>query len=332
MSLTRSGTISSLFIFLVISQVIILASIGYSIFNKQKVLGTSINPISPEDVIINPHKNLQNFYEPKPGTKFNFRNANFEADFGIGTINSDSLNERFDYETAKDDRTFRIMTLGDSYTFGYFVNTPGNYPEQLEDALNKSLKCNNISKFEVINLGVGGYDIEYSLHRFDLRGKKYNPDLLLWLLKDDDFEEITDYISFVGNKTYEKISSEKKLGSYRSKGIYINPGWYEAKNNLTSKLGIDGIVKYQTTKLQEINNLYNNKLVFLAFDYTKKEYKKILQELSRKRNNTFFYGDLPSLKKPEEAFPDLHPNVKGYTIITDHIYNYLISSDIIKCL
>jgi len=67
------------------------------------------------------------------------------------SYNKDSLNERYNYSEEKGTGVFRVITLGDSFTFGLHVNTEENYPEQLEVILNNRLKCKNISKFEVIN-------------------------------------------------------------------------------------------------------------------------------------------------------------------------------------
>jgi hypothetical protein len=53
------------------------------------------------------------------------------------TFNQDGLNERYDYNTTKPDGIFRIITLGDSFTFGHFVDTKDNWTERLEDLLNE---------------------------------------------------------------------------------------------------------------------------------------------------------------------------------------------------
>jgi len=95
------------------------------------------------------------------------------------TINSDTLNDGSEYQIQKPKDTYRIMTLGDSFTFGFYVNTYDSYPETLERLLNEQ-PCNN--KFEVLNLGLPGYDIRQSLERFKRRGSKYNPDLVIWFL------------------------------------------------------------------------------------------------------------------------------------------------------
>ena len=93
-----------------------------------------------------------------------------------------------------------------------FVNTKDNWSKKLEDILNKNLsKCNKINKFEVINLGEYGYDIQYSVERYKIRRQKYKPHLILWFLKNDDFEEINEIMR--ENEEKYKVKIEKN-GEY----------------------------------------------------------------------------------------------------------------------
>lgn len=317
-------------LFTCIIQLIIISFQIYNI-DKRKVIGITVSPIRSEDIIINPNQNLAHFYEPKPNSLTEFESVSFKDNFGKATINSDALNERFDYQIKKDSDTFRIITLGDSYTFGWYVNTAENYPEQLEDKLNSSLKCANIKKFEVINLGVGGYDIEYAVHRFEIRGKKYDPDLVLWLLKNDDFEQIIDYVKFQGDQNYIKISEQKKLDYYKSLGIKGDPGWYDAEQELLNKVGLSTIVKYQKGKLYSISDYFNKKLVVFSPLERSLNYQNLLLKFSQERPQTFFYNSIPWVNPPEEAFPDGHPTVEGYTKIADNLFNFLVANKIIPC-
>jgi lysophospholipase L1-like esterase len=109
------------------------------------------------------------------------------------TINKDTLNERYDYSVKKQPGVFRIMTIGDSFTYGLYTNTDRNWTELLEDKLNADLRCQKSRKVEVINLAVNGYDITYTVERFLKRGIKYNPDLVIWPIRS--FKKLNEEIN-----------------------------------------------------------------------------------------------------------------------------------------
>src|SRR3989344_857994 len=104
-------------------------------------------------------ENLKYFFESIPNN-IQIHTAEWLGYKVQNRINSDGLNDNIEYKIEKDDSTYRIITIGDSFTFGLYVQTKDNYPEQLEVMLNSKLKCNSVKKFEVINLGENIYDIE----------------------------------------------------------------------------------------------------------------------------------------------------------------------------
>ena len=122
--------------------------------NQKNNLKTKINvsPINKNTVQTLPTKELKYFFDLKPNAV-----ATFSADFLPQKIttkyNNDRLNDTQNYSIDKDSHTFRIITLGDSYTYGLYINTKDNWTEILERKLNKNRLCKNINKFEVINLG-----------------------------------------------------------------------------------------------------------------------------------------------------------------------------------
>jgi len=69
----------------------------------------------------------------------------------------------------------RIFFVGDSFVFGLGVNQDKTIPILLEKKLNETLSG---QKFEVINLGVPGYNIALENKYFD-RFKKFEPDVVL---------------------------------------------------------------------------------------------------------------------------------------------------------
>ncbi|HRN70508.1 MAG TPA: SGNH/GDSL hydrolase family protein, partial [Candidatus Woesebacteria bacterium] len=194
---------------------------------------TIINPIEKGLVTSNQDSKLAYYYEPNPNS---VEAVNEWGPYkGKYTINKDSLNERFEYAIDKPKNTFRIITLGDSYTYGLYVDTKDNWTEQLEDILNSKIQCRAIETIEVINLGVHGYDIQYANERFELRGKKYNPDLVLWLIKSDDLIQLNEVM-------YEK------LASYAPSDGYSN--WNRAMTETTQEIGETNIIQLQQKYIQ----------------------------------------------------------------------------------
>ncbi len=288
------------------------------------------------DLIFSEDGDLKYFYEFKPNRNINNKPSWLPDDYKYEiTINAEGLNERYEYSVEKAQNTFRILTLGDSFTYGLYVNTKDNYPEKLEDLLNSRLQCKNIKKFEVINLGVGGYDIEYAITRFKKRGLKYNPDVILWLLKNDDFRHILDQ-DLEKSKIYRKqMEQNGQLEEYQNRDNFYP---YNAKtaSDLEEQYGEDKILQYQYSAMESLRRMYKNILVILgtpsgspqAFN---EHQKKLVEKFVGEHTNVYFYGQLPKLIKPDTAFPDWHPNEAGYRLFANEIFDYLTSTNLIPC-
>jgi len=98
-------------------------------------------------------------------------------------LNQRMIREEFDVEIKtnehgfRDDETpekdgFRILMLGDSYTFGYGAERGGLFTDLLEDHL----------QTEIINAGVGGFEIIHQLKWFAAEGKDLKADLVVYAL------------------------------------------------------------------------------------------------------------------------------------------------------
>lgn len=94
------------------------------------------------------------------------------------TINSDGIRDR-EFPLQKPTGTFRIVVIGDSVSFGYLLTQDATYPKQLESLLNRHAKSDGI-EFEVINLGVIGYNITQTVENARTRGLRYDPDLIIY--------------------------------------------------------------------------------------------------------------------------------------------------------
>lgn len=73
--------------------------------------------------------------------------------------------------------TFRILNLGDSVAMGWGVHEENTYGQQLEALLNA--QGTGDLRYEVINAGVPGWNLENALAYLEAEGLKYEPDIIL---------------------------------------------------------------------------------------------------------------------------------------------------------
>jgi lysophospholipase L1-like esterase len=81
-----------------------------------------------------------------------------------------------EFPNAKSAGTFRIVCLGDSWTFGANVGTEQTYPRQLQRLLEQQFPG---ARFEVLNLGVLGYSSFQGLELWKRRAEALEPDLVV---------------------------------------------------------------------------------------------------------------------------------------------------------
>lgn len=98
-------------------------------------------------------------------------------------ISKNGLRDRV-YPKKKPAGVTRVLTIGDSITFGYGVAREDSYPEKLEKLLNER----EPGKWEVINFGTPGTNIKEYVSMFIKRGIEYDPDLVVlgYCLNDID--------------------------------------------------------------------------------------------------------------------------------------------------
>jgi lysophospholipase L1-like esterase len=104
-------------------------------------------------------------YEPRPG-------AEDEGEL----VSSAGLRDR-EHERAKPEGVLRIVVAGDSVTWGAGVRRDEAYPERLEALLNQ---CAGRPAFEVLNLGVPGYNVSQAVERARVLGLSFDPDLVIY--------------------------------------------------------------------------------------------------------------------------------------------------------
>jgi hypothetical protein len=81
-----------------------------------------------------------------------------------------------EYELNKPEDIFRIIVLGDSFTFGHGVSDDETYPNQLEILLNQPTQS---VKYEVLNFAVDDYNAQQEFALLRTKGFAYNPDMIV---------------------------------------------------------------------------------------------------------------------------------------------------------
>lgn len=122
-------------------------------------------------------------WEPEP----NFRGVFFDWVTGKAgkknpywsrniSINSMGYRDDEEINIEKPEGTYRIITLGDSCTFGWGVNAKDTYSNLLEKRLNESFS--NKKAFQVINAGVPGYTSHQGVLLIKHKLIQLKPDLI----------------------------------------------------------------------------------------------------------------------------------------------------------
>lgn len=197
--------------------------------------------------------------------------------------------------------------------------------------LNDSSLCKTNQKLEVINLGVEGYDIEYSVHRFKVRGKKYNPDLILWLLRNGDFTVINELIKPKMDQYMKDMNSNQALLTQLQREGNFYPWSTKAAQDIKTELGEEGVLAYNKKALWRMNDYYKGRLVFITISGKSSltdPHFSMLRSFSQARGNTYIYD---GLSDNYDHFTDRHPTGKGYAQIAVEIFDYLRQNRLVPC-
>lgn len=267
------------------------------------------------------------FFEPEAGNIINDHPAWLGHNVSY-SINADSFNERNDYPISKPAGGLRIMVLGDSFTYGLFVNTYENYTELLEDYL--AGKCPDGRQYEVINLGVPAYDVGYSTERFRLRGQKYNPDLVVWFMNPFTFEMDADRRQALEDEYLRKIPEADRWKVLNGKAEYY-PGmlaWQQFRKEINTEQQIEKQAQY----FREFLASYHGDLLIVAnqWDLWHPVAADILQKELIDRGNAWIYKMDP-LVQGVTLLPDGHPNAEGHKRISENIATYIIENHLLMC-
>ena len=271
--------------------------------------------------------NFQHFYEMKPNSTV-LGTALWLPERVEYTINQDGIHSTKDFEIPANSNTFRIMVLGDSFAFGQFVNTNENFSSRLSQMLDTS-DCRKEKNFEVINLGVQGYDIGYTVEHFRRMGIKYQPDLVIWLVNthnivplDKRSDRFTSLVAALPEEQRQRLKN----------GDDYMPLFVQAADEVIRSMGKDVIIQHLQAHMRVFNQVYKGPLVVLINDTMNDAgYIQYVQHALEQRPSTYIADSFPNLARIRGEHKDKHPNSVGHIAIATHIYKVLTAKQLISC-
>jgi len=167
----------------IVALTLVLVEVGVRVLD---VPPRPLAPLAVADYRLSDDPVLGYEYVPNRGRDeghFNDSHAGFAT-------NADGFRDR-DHEVAKSAGTCRVLVLGDSTTAGNGVPSSDDlYTSRLERALNATAVGS--TKFEVFNMGVGGYHTLQEVETLRVKGLKYAPDVVLVTFCMNDFDPRSD--------------------------------------------------------------------------------------------------------------------------------------------
>ena len=91
---------------------------------------------------------------------------------------------------------FRVATYGDSENYGWSVNFDETFQRQMEMI---------DGRVEVINFGVPGYNATNVADAIELTALKYNPDLIIYLIHKNDFDDSLETGAVIANSSLLRL-------------------------------------------------------------------------------------------------------------------------------
>jgi hypothetical protein len=245
-------------------------------------------------------------------------------------INADGFRDT-NYSLEKGKNTKRIIAIGDSYTFGHGVNLSDSWPKGLEKLLNT-----NGTKYEVLNMGVEGYDMQEYEEVLKTKGLKYDPDIVL--------------IGYVGNDIFNE-SEMDQIRRARQNALLSNAGdeknksdatvladvqvEVEAYNKIITNLGFY-FDKNVGTYLSEAHNLTSAKNITVIIANFMSPHQQLLENAVKGFDNFYVIDIMPSLTERARSNAycrndliihelDAHPNRLSHEIFSEIIYEFMLA-------
>jgi lysophospholipase L1-like esterase len=206
--------------------------------------------------------------------------------------------------------TFRVVCLGDSFTFGTGGREEDRYGDQLEAMLREAGATGDGKPIEVYSVGIGSWSSPNETTYMSSRLSAYAPDVIVPLMVAND---LADTLGVMGTGVSTKrFTPERTFGS----SVFFNnsPTWGLTRQTLLhSDIGPFSRARWEQAfrgwrRLEELQQQRGGQLLFY-FDAAGMRSPFV--------RTSYF-------KSPETRLPhDSHPNRKGHRILATHFAHTL---------
>ncbi len=148
---------------------------------------------------------LLNRYKPWEIIKGNPNLNNKNTTWGVPFFNNRFGFREREFTVSKQRGVYRIMVLGDSFTFGVGLKTEDRYTDVLEKSLNQRFPR---KKWEVLNFGLNGASTVDEMKTLKAFHSQVQPDRIIVGFCRNDPKQEMEYLS------PERIRFEKRYGEY----------------------------------------------------------------------------------------------------------------------
>jgi lysophospholipase L1-like esterase len=258
-------------------------------------------------------------------------------------FSSQSRNTRdFKYQVQKPADTFRIVVVGDSFTFGYGNHFDDSFPKRLERILNLNGQS---PKVEVINLGNPGNAIQHNVISVKKALSLLSPDLVILEVTLND-PELTPFgkdgnkVRLVNNEKPTGLAAHSKIlqlvksriTNSKSHKDYLNyfQGLFKEQATLVNfQTGVRQIAEAcKAAKVPLVSTVFPLFSYPLDSEYPFKEAHMVIH--TELEANAVPYLDLfnaykgiPSIRLTADPVRDPHPNEIAHRIAADEMYEWM---------
>lgn len=233
--------------------------------------------------------------------------------YRVETNNKGIREESFSDEKPEDVK--RILFLGDSFTFGWGVNSS----DRFSDIVEKKLNNESSTRYQAINAGIPGYGLEDNLILFRERGISYEPDIVV--------------VSF----SFEDVLSTRRSQIIRKKAKNLTPSGDESKieqkeiklqRKFVKETSIRGSnFSKHILAIDRLAQKNNMEAIFFNIDRLSKAEKQFYRNLEESNDINIVYPpkQFESSKEKEYTISDKDPhyNALGHQWLGKKLYRYL---------